>query len=134
VAPVAMAARDGPGANDGFRATNRARGVVRPGGRSRFVGRACQDDVVIASPTHVAVALKYAKEESEAPIVIAKGYDDVVQKIKKIAAENGITMVENVTLARALAKEVEIGKAIPVKRYQAVAEVLAMVYKLKKAG
>ncbi|MCK6490406.1 MAG: EscU/YscU/HrcU family type III secretion system export apparatus switch protein [Planctomycetes bacterium] len=67
-------------------------------------------------------------------VVVAKGYDEVAQRIKAIAAEHHITMVENVTLARALAKEVDIGKPVPTKWYQAVAEVLAMVYRLKKAG
>jgi flagellar biosynthetic protein FlhB len=69
-----------------------------------------------------------------APIVVAKGYDAIAQRIKNIAAENNITMVENIDLARALAKEVEIGHPVPLKWYQAVAEVLSIVYKLKKAG
>ena len=67
-----------------------------------------------------------------APVVVAKGYDDIAQRIKAIAKEHGIIMVENVPLARALAKEVEIGKPVPTKWYQSVAEVLSMVYKLKK--
>lgn len=87
-----------------------------------------------ANPTHVAVALKYDAGAMAAPVVVAKGYDEVAQRIKAIAAEHNITMVENVTLARALAKEVDIGKPVPTKWYQAVAEVLAMVYRLKKAG
>jgi flagellar biosynthetic protein FlhB len=91
-------------------------------------------DVVITNPTHVAVALKYAQDDMAAPVVVAKGYDEVAQRIKKIAGENGITIIENVDLARALAKEVEIGHPIPTKWYQSVAEVLSMVYKLKKAG
>lgn len=67
-----------------------------------------------------------------APVVIAKGYDEVAQRIKAIAAENGIVLVENVTLARALAKELDVGDPLPVKWYQAVAEILSMIYKLKK--
>lgn len=67
-----------------------------------------------------------------APVVVAKGYDDIAQRIKAIAKENGIIMVENIPLARALAKEVEIGHPVPTKWYQSVAEVLTMVYKLKK--
>ena len=67
-----------------------------------------------------------------APVVVAKGYDEVAQRIKAIAKEHGVIMVENVPLARALAKEVEIGKPVPTKWYAAVAEVLSMVYKLKK--
>ena len=67
-----------------------------------------------------------------APVVVAKGYDDIAQRIKALAKEHGVIMVENVPLARALAKEVEIGKPVPTKWYTAVAEVLSMVYKLKK--
>ncbi len=69
-----------------------------------------------------------------APEVIAKGYDEVAQKIKAIAAEHGIPMVENVPLARALAKEVPLGKAVPPKWFQQVAQVLSWVYKAKKAS
>jgi flagellar biosynthetic protein FlhB len=68
-------------------------------------------------------------------VVVAKGYDATAQRIKEIAREHGIVLVENVSLARALAKEVEIGRPVPTKWYQAVAEVLSMVYKLRrKAG
>ena len=84
------------------------------------------------NPTHVAVALKYDQLKMAAPVVLAKGYDSVAQQIKKIAAENGIPMVENVPLARALAKEVAIGRAVPPAWYQGVAEVLSYVYKLKR--
>lgn len=69
------------------------------------------------------------------PEVHAKGYDAVAQRIKEIARENGVILVGNVPLARALAKEVEIGHPVPTKWYQGVAEVLSLVYKLrKKAG
>ena len=88
-----------------------------------------------SNPTHVAVALKYDKEKMAAPVVVAKGYDEVAQRIKALARENGVMLVENVPLARALAKEVEIGHPVPTKWYQSVAEVLSLVYKLrKKAG
>jgi flagellar biosynthesis protein FlhB len=113
---------------------SKIRQIQRAMAQKRMMQEVPKADVVITNPTHVAVALKYDKQEMQAPIVVAKGYDAVAQRIKKIAAENNITMVENVELARALAKEVEIGRAIPVKWYQAVAEVLAVVYKLKKAG
>ncbi|MBA3846317.1 MAG: flagellar biosynthesis protein FlhB [Planctomycetes bacterium] len=110
------------------------RQIQRQMAQRRMMQEVPKADVVITNPTHVAVALKYDKDApNSAPIVVAKGYDGVAQRIKKIALENGITMVENIPLARALAKEVEIGRAIPVKWYAAVAEVLAMVYKLKKA-
>jgi flagellar biosynthesis protein FlhB len=87
---------------------------------------------IVTNPTHVAVALKYDAQKMAAPIVLAKGYDEVAQKIKKLAAEHNIPMVENVPLARALAKEIAVGKPVPGKLYQAVAEVLSYVYKLKR--
>ena len=67
-----------------------------------------------------------------APVVLAKGYDEVAQRIKKLATEHGIPQVENIALARALAKEIAVGKPVPSKLYQGVAEVLSYVYKLKK--
>ncbi|MEK7414867.1 MAG: EscU/YscU/HrcU family type III secretion system export apparatus switch protein [Planctomycetota bacterium] len=87
-----------------------------------------------SNPTHVAVALKYDKNNMAAPIVLAKGYDEVAQKIKAIAAEQDIPMVENIELARALAREVEIGKPINPKWFKAVAEILAAVYRLRKGA
>ena len=67
-----------------------------------------------------------------APVVMAKGYDEVAQRIKKIAAEHGIPQVENIALARALAKDIAVGKPVQSKLYQGVAEVLSYVYKLKR--
>ena len=64
-----------------------------------------------------------------APVVLAKGYDEVAQRIKKLAAEHGIPHVENIALARALAKEIAVGKPVSSKWYQGVAEVLSYVYK-----
>ena len=91
-------------------------------------------DVVITNPTHVAVALKYDKDKMFAPVVVAKGYDATAQRIKAIAAEHRITQVENVDLARALAKETEIGKVIMPKRFKAVAEILAAMCRLRKGA
>ena len=108
--------------------------IQRAMAQKRMMQEVPKADVIITNPTHVAVALKYDKDGMAAPEVVAKGYDEVAQRIKAIAAEHGIPQIENVPLARALAKEVEIGRAIPTKWYQAVAEVLALVYKLKKAG
>ncbi len=70
----------------------------------------------------------------DAPIVLAKGYDEIAQKIKAIAAECNIPTVENVELARALARETEIGRAISAKWFKAVAEILAAVYRLRKGA
>ncbi len=88
-------------------------------------------DVVITNPTHYAVAIQYDSEKYNAPIVIAKGENYLAQKIKEIARENDIEIVENKPLARMLYANVEIGEQIPEELYQAVAEVLAFVYHLK---
>ena len=87
-------------------------------------------DVVIANPTHLAVAIKYDKDTNEAPVVVAKGADYLAQKIKDRARENAIEIVENKPLARMLYHNVEIGAEIPPELYQMVAEVLAYVYSL----
>lgn len=88
-------------------------------------------DVVITNPTHFAVALKYDRERMIAPVVIAKGADEMAQAIKKIAREHTITLVENRFLARELYDQVDENEAIPESLYAAVAEVLAYVYRLK---
>jgi len=85
-------------------------------------------DVVITNPTHFAVALEWEREKMIAPVVTAKGQDEVALRIRRIAEENGVPLVENRPLARALYAEVEIGDAIPEKYYQAIAAVLAHVY------
>ncbi len=87
-------------------------------------------DVVITNPTHYAIALEYNRAVMTAPTVVAKGADLVAQKIKEIATENGVPIMENKPLAQALFKEVEIGDAIPEKFYEAMSIVLAEVYKM----
>ncbi len=89
-------------------------------------------DVVITNPTHFAVALKYDKSSMKAPELVAKGVDYIALKIKQVAKENSVPIVENPPLARRIYKDVEINETITVELYQAVAEVLAYVYKLKK--
>ncbi len=88
-------------------------------------------DVVITNPTHLAAAIKYDKATGEAPILIAKGADYLAQKIKEVAKENKIEIVENKPLARMLYYNVELGAEIPPELYQMTAEVLAYVYGLK---
>lgn len=88
-------------------------------------------DVVVTNPTHLAVALRYNAQESPAPIVIAKGADHLAEKIKEIARQNNVPVRENVPLARALYKAVEIGDMIPEELYKAVATLLASIWKLK---
>lgn len=91
-------------------------------------------DVVITNPTHFAVAIKYDPKVSDAPIVIAKGQDYIALRIKEIAKENKVEIVENKPLARTLYASVDIGERIPPELFQAVAEVLAFVYSLKNKG
>ncbi len=86
-------------------------------------------DVVVTNPTHFAVALNY-EEEKGAPKVVAKGADRVAHRIKEVAREAGVPVVENKPLARALYAECEMGETIPIKFFQAVAELLAYVYRL----
>ena len=87
-------------------------------------------DVVITNPTHFAIALKWKKETMESPTVIAKGADKIAQKIKEVALENNVPVVENKPLARALFQEIDIGETIPEKYYEVVALILAEVLKL----
>ena len=91
-----------------------------------------QADVVVTNPTELAIALKYDPKTMEAPVVLAKGAGILAQRIRRIALENGIPVVERKPLAQALYKTVEIGQIIPVEQYAAVAEVLGYVYRLKK--
>ena len=88
-------------------------------------------DVVITNPTHFAVAIKYDRDVSSAPVVVAKGADNLAQRIKDIARENDVEIVENKPLARMLYFNVNVGDDIPPELYQMVADVLAYVYKVK---
>lgn len=97
----------------------------------RMMQQLPEADVVITNPTHLAAAIKYDREETGAPILLAKGADHLAMKIKEVAKENQIEIVENKPLARMLYYNVEIGDEIPAELYQMTAEVLAYVYKLK---
>lgn len=99
--------------------------------RRRMMQSIPEADVVITNPTHFAVALRYDNTESQAPVVTAKGADYLAMKIKEIAKENDVEIVENKPLARMLYSNVEVGNEIPAELYQSVAEVLAYVYRLK---
>lgn len=99
--------------------------------RRRMMQNLPQADVVITNPTHYAVAIKYDPQVADAPIVIAKGEDYLAAKIKEIAKENKIEIVENKPLARMLYANVDVGQMVPPELYQAVAEVLAFVYHLQ---
>jgi flagellar biosynthetic protein FlhB len=87
-------------------------------------------DVVITNPTHFAVALEYNRTLMAAPTVVAKGADVIAAKIREIAADTNVPLIENKPLAQALYREVEIGDAIPEKFYEAMSTILAEVYRL----
>ena len=109
----------------------RIRQKMREVSQRRMMQDVPKADVVITNPTHFAVAIKYDAEVSRAPVVVAKGEDFLAQKIKEVARENHVEIVENKPLARMLYHNVDIGSEIPPELYQAVAEVLAMVYHMK---
>lgn len=90
-------------------------------------------DVVVTNPTHFAVALEYDRRSMEAPTVTAKGQDNVARRIREIASENDVPVIENKPLARALHAEVDIGDVVPERYYEAVVAVLKHVYAMKKA-
>ena len=99
--------------------------------QNRMMGEVPKADVVITNPTHYAVAIKYNRAEDRAPKVVAKGFDHLAQRIKEVARENDVMIIENKPLARQLYAEVEIEEEIPEKLYKAVIEVLVYVYKTK---
>ena len=110
---------------------SKIRQIQMQASRKRMMAAVPDADVVITNPTHYAVALKY-EEGTMAPMLVAKGMDNIAQQIKKIARENGVHIVQNPPLARSLYAEVELDKPIPETLFAAVAEVLAYVYKMNK--
>lgn len=110
----------------------RIRQVQRETARARMMDKVPQADVVVANPTHVAVAIQYKRGEMSAPVVVAKGAGHIAVRIKTLAVESGVPVLEKRELARFLFKNVEIGERIPESLYSAVAEVLAFVFRLKK--
>jgi flagellar biosynthetic protein FlhB len=104
---------------------------MREASQRRMMQSLPDADVVITNPTHYAVAIKYDQQIADAPIVLAKGEDYLAARIKEVARENKIEIVENKPLARMLYANVDVGQAVPPELYQAVAEVLAFVYHLQ---
>lgn len=100
--------------------------------RRRMMGEVPKADVVVTNPTHFAVALKYSQLEMSAPKVVAKGADKVALRIREVAAEADVPIVENPPLARGLYAAVELDQEIPAEYYKAVAELISYVYKLKR--
>ena len=113
------------------------RGRIREAQRALARGRMMQEvptaDVVVTNPTHYAVALRYDEKKNRAPIVIAKGVELIALKIREIATEHGVPVIEAPPLARALHKSVELNREVPAALYITVAQVLTYVYQLKAA-
>ena len=99
--------------------------------KRRMMSAVPEADVVITNPTHISVAIQYDQENSDAPVVVAKGKGVIAEKIRELAKVHDIPIVEDKSLARLLFKMVEIGQIIPANLYKAVAEILAYVYRLK---
>lgn len=112
----------------------RIKSKMREVSQRRMMQKLPEADVVITNPTHFACAIRYDKEKSQAPVLIAKGADYLAQKIKEVAREHEIPIVENKPLARMLYYNVDLDEEIPRELYQMTAEVLAYVYKLKHDG
>ena len=112
---------------------SRMRSLARDRARRRMMTAVPRATLVIANPTHFSIALKYVRDEDSAPVVLAKGQDLVALKIREIAEANGIPIFEDVALARSMYKQVSVDSMIPAQFYQAVAELIRIVY-ANKAG
>lgn len=110
---------------------SRIRQVRMERARHRMMDAVPKADVVIVNPTHYAIALEYKMEKMDAPVVVAKGLDNLALKIRELAEENDIPIIENPPLARALFASVEIDQSIPAEHFKAVAEVIGYVMQLK---
>jgi len=109
----------------------RIREVQRKIAMQRMLHEVPSATVVITNPTELAVALRYREKEDDAPVVVAKGAGVLARRIRELAKEHRIPLVENKQVARMLFQQVELGQAIPVELYQAVAEILAFVYRMQ---
>lgn len=112
----------------------RVRQIQREMSRARMMDEVPKADVVVTNPTQIAVALKYDRGTMDAPLVLAKGERLIAQKIKELAREHDIPVVEDKPLARTLFKLCDVGQVVPDTLYRAVAELLAYVYRLKGKG
>jgi flagellar biosynthetic protein FlhB len=112
---------------------SRIRSIQREMARRRMMQEVPKADVVITNPEHLAIALRYDSAKMKAPKIVAKGADQIALKIRAVAGQSGVPVVENRPLAQNLYK-LELGEEIPSRLYQAVAEILAYVYGLKKKG
>ena len=110
----------------------RMRDLQRQVAQQRMMSSVPQADVVVTNPTHYAVALKYEQAKMKAPVVLAKGENKVAEEIRRIAEAHEISVVQNEPLARSLYKSTRVNQQVPSDLYQAIAEVLAYVYKIKR--
>ena len=110
----------------------RIKTIQREMANKRMMADIPKADVIVTNPTHISIALKYNAEKMISPEVIGKGADHLALKIREIAKENNIPLVENVPLARTLYKTVKVNEPVPRSLYKAVAEVLAFVYRMKR--
>ena len=110
----------------------RIRSIQREMSQKRMMASIPKADAIVTNPTHISVAIKYDVANMVAPTVIAKGADHLALKIRQIAKDNNVPIVENIILARTLYKTVKVGEIVPKTLYKAVAEILAFVYKIKK--
>jgi flagellar biosynthetic protein FlhB len=110
---------------------SRVRSVQRDMMRKRMMAAVPNADVVVTNPTHLAVALKYDTARMAAPIVVAKGAGHLAERIRAVARQHGVAVVENKFVARTLYKLVDIGREIPADLYRAVAEILAFVFRAR---
>ena len=112
----------------------RIKRLQREMARKRMMAAVPKADVVITNPTHLAVAIRYEPETMNAPCVIAKGADFLAEKIKEIARNSGVPVVENRLVAQVLYKMTPVEQAVPENLYKAIAEILAHIYSLKQKG
>jgi flagellar biosynthetic protein FlhB len=108
------------------------RAMQRDAARRRMMEAIPTADVIVTNPTHFAVALAHHDGKMRAPTVVAKGADLVAMRIREIAASHNVPLMEQPALARALHRHAEVGEEVPVALYNAVAQVLAYVYQLKR--
>lgn len=106
--------------------------MQRERARSRMMQAVPQADVIIKNPTHFAVALKYNIDKDNAPVLLAKGQDELALRILRVGEEHQVTIIENKPLARGIYEATQVGREIPAEHYGAVAEILVYVYKLNK--
>ncbi|MDP3898630.1 MAG: EscU/YscU/HrcU family type III secretion system export apparatus switch protein, partial [Mesorhizobium sp.] len=106
----------------------RIRSLQRDRARQRMMAAVPQATLIIVNPTHYSIALRYVRDKDAAPVVVAKGQDLIALRIREIAAEHGIPVFEDVALARSMYSQVSVDSVIPAQFYQAVAELIRIIY------